>query len=69
MSPRKSDGCAPASMRAIWLTMARVRHVRSEYEMVKREIEATDGQIDRLVYELYGLSEEEIKIVEGKSGV
>ena len=36
-------------------------------EMVKREIESTDGQIDRLVYELYGLTEEEIRIVEGKA--
>jgi hypothetical protein len=36
-----------------------------EQEMVKREIEATDRAIDRLVYELYGLTEEEIKIVEG----
>jgi hypothetical protein len=35
-----------------------------EQEMVKREIESTDGAIDRLVYELYGLSEEEIKIIE-----
>lgn len=35
-------------------------------ELVKREIESSDRQIDRLVYELYGLSEEEIKIVEGK---
>jgi hypothetical protein len=25
----------------------------------------TDAQIDRLVYDLYGLTEEEIKIVEG----
>jgi hypothetical protein len=33
--------------------------------MMKREIESTDRQIDRLVYELYGLTEEEIKIVEG----
>ncbi len=33
--------------------------------MVKREIEATDNAIDKLVYELYGLTEEEIKIVEG----
>jgi hypothetical protein len=31
---------------------------------VEREIEATDRQIDQLVYELYGLTEEEIKIVE-----
>ena len=36
-----------------------------EQEMVKREIESTDGQIDKLVYKLYGLTEEEIKIVEG----
>ena len=32
--------------------------------MVKREIESTDRAIDYLVYELYGLSEEEIGIVE-----
>jgi hypothetical protein len=37
-----------------------------EQEMVKREIESTDREIDQLVYELYGLSEDEIKIVEGK---
>ncbi len=35
-----------------------------EQEMVKREIESTDREIDQLVYELYGLSEDEIKIVE-----
>jgi len=35
-------------------------------EMVKREIESTDGAIDRLVYGLYGLTDEEIKIVEDK---
>jgi len=31
---------------------------------LQRQIDATDRQIDRLVYELYGLTEEEIKIVE-----
>jgi len=36
-----------------------------EQEMVKRQIESTDKGIDKLVYELYGLSEEEIRIVEG----
>ena len=35
-----------------------------EQEMVKREIESTDTRIDRLVYELYGLTEDEVKIVE-----
>jgi hypothetical protein len=34
--------------------------------MLERQIEAVDGQIDRLVYELYELTEEEIGIVEGK---
>jgi len=32
---------------------------------LKRQIDSTDRQIDNLVYELYGLTEEEIKIVEG----
>ncbi len=32
----------------------------------QRQIDATDGQIDKLVYELYGLSEEEIRVVEGR---
>ena len=30
------------------------------------QAEATDREIDRLVYELYGLTDEEIKVVEGK---
>jgi predicted nucleic acid-binding Zn-ribbon protein len=35
-----------------------------ERTMLQRQIEATDQQIDALVYELYGLTEEEIRIVE-----
>jgi len=37
-----------------------------EKERLRGEIEATDQAIDAQVYQLYGLSEEEIKIVEGK---
>jgi hypothetical protein len=37
-----------------------------EQEMVKREIESTDRQIDKLVHELYGLTEDEIRVVEKK---
>jgi hypothetical protein len=37
-----------------------------EKTALQRQIDATDQQIDTLVYELYGLTEEEIKIVEGK---
>jgi hypothetical protein len=32
--------------------------------VIQRQIDATDAQIDRLVYELYGLTAEEIAIVE-----
>jgi len=34
-------------------------------ERLERHIQATDRQIDNLVYELYGLTAEEIRIVEG----
>ena len=34
-------------------------------QQLKTQIAATDGEIDRRVYELYGLTEEEISIVEG----
>jgi len=34
--------------------------------MIQRQIDATDRQIDKLVYELYGLTPEEIAIVEGQ---
>ncbi|NCA77013.1 MAG: hypothetical protein EOM90_11835 [Alphaproteobacteria bacterium] len=33
---------------------------------LKRTIDATDREIDRMVYELYGLTEEEIAVVEGR---
>ena len=33
------------------------------------QIESTDREIDRIVYELYGLTEAEIRIVEGASGI
>ena len=37
---------------------------KEEAEKVKNEIEMTDKEIDGMVYELYGLSKEEVKIVE-----
>ncbi|MEW6601177.1 MAG: N-6 DNA methylase [Nitrospirota bacterium] len=44
------------------LTAAKTDH---EQISLQRQIDATDRQIDQLVYELYGLTEEEIRIVEG----
>jgi hypothetical protein len=37
----------------------------SDRALIQRQIDATDREIDKLVYELYGLTEEEIAIVEG----
>ncbi len=35
--------------------------------VIQRQIDATDRQIDALVYELYDLTDEEIQIVEGEN--
>lgn len=37
---------------------------KAEAQTLKTEIEKTDKEIDKMVYELYGLTEDEIKIVE-----
>ena len=44
------------------LAEARAPHDKT---VLQQQIAVTDQQIDRLVYELYGLTEEEIKMVEG----
>jgi hypothetical protein len=36
-----------------------------EESAIQRQADATDKQIDQLTYALYGLTEEDIKIVEG----
>ncbi|MBM3189598.1 MAG: restriction endonuclease subunit M, partial [Chloroflexi bacterium] len=48
------------------LAAARTPHDKT---LLQRQIEATDRQIDALVYELYDLTAEEIAIVEGKKQV
>ncbi|MBL7138653.1 MAG: hypothetical protein ISS17_07765 [Bacteroidales bacterium] len=37
---------------------------RAEIQSLQSQIDKTDREIDRIIYELYGLTEEEIKIVE-----
>jgi type I restriction-modification system DNA methylase subunit len=44
------------------LAQAKITH---EQTLLQRQIDATDKQIDKMVYELYELSPEEIKVVEG----
>jgi hypothetical protein len=38
--------------------------VPNEKEKIHRQIDVTDKQIDTLVYELYGLTSDEIEIIE-----
>jgi hypothetical protein len=50
---------------------AKSEHDRELYQRqtarpVLQGVDATDREIDKLVYELYGLTQEEIKIVEGE---
>ena len=46
------------------LAAARTGH---DQTLLQRQIEATDAQIDCLVYGLYALTDEEIAIVEGNA--
>jgi flagellar capping protein FliD len=41
-------------------------NLNDNYYEVETEIEKTNTKIDNLVYELYGLTEEEIKIIEAQ---
>ena len=47
------------------LAAAKTAHAKTA---IQRQIDATDRRIDQLVYELYGLTEQEIRIVEEATG-
>ena len=66
VKPRRNEMVGPVEMMPKLhrdLPKAKTPH---EQESLQRQIAATDKQIDALVYELYGLTEEEIRIVEGE---
>ena len=42
--------------------------LRTIPRLLRHQIDATDAEIDRLVYDLYGLTEEEIAVVEKARG-
>jgi hypothetical protein len=55
------------SMLALHKQLASVKS-ESQKTVIQHQIDATDAEIDRLVYDLYGLTAEEIAIVEGSRG-
>ncbi len=46
-------------------TVAALIKAAAQKAVLQRQINSTDAEIDRLVYELYGLTEEEIAVIEG----
>ena len=48
-----------------WHQQLAAARTPQEKAVLERQIAATDREIDQLVYELYGLTEAEIKLVEG----
>jgi len=42
------------------------REYKEKIQALKNEIDTTDNEIDEMVYKLYGLTADEIKIVEGE---
>jgi hypothetical protein len=54
----------PATLRQMQAP-AKAATVPAARRLYHRQIDTTDGEIDALVYELYGLTEEEIAIVKG----
>jgi len=63
MELKKQQACPRGSRRA----RAPKKQSPSAKQLLDQKLAITDGQIDRLVYELYGLTEDEIRIVEGES--
>ena len=52
------------SMQTLHKQLAAVKS-EAQKTVIRRQIDATDAEIDRLVYDLYGLTKEEIAIIEG----
>ncbi|MBI5636763.1 MAG: N-6 DNA methylase [Nitrospinae bacterium] len=60
-----------ASSAKLFITLLTKSHLTKtphERDVLGRQIDAADRQIDKLVYDLYGLTEEEIAIVEKSTG-
>jgi len=61
MELKKQQACPRGSRRA----RAPKKQSPSAKQLLDQKLAITDHQIDALVYELYGLTEDEVRIVEG----
>ena len=62
---QSTRGLIPLSLKAEAEWMQYFNEQKQKAQEIKTQISQTDKEIDRMVYELYGLNEEEIRIVEG----
>ena len=53
--------------RTLWYRQKRIREVLSSLLPLKEKLRKTDWLIDQIAYKLYGLTEDETRIVEGNS--
>ncbi len=63
---QKKIGALVESMLALYNTLISPKS-SAHKDVVQRQINATDAEIDRLVFDLYALTEEEVAIVEGNN--
>ena len=62
MELKKQQARAPLPVRA--RTQTGKKQSPSAKQLLDQKLAITDGQVDRLVYELHGLSDDEIRVVE-----
>lgn len=48
------------------MIIERIKKSYHQNDLNKTYLASTDAKIDRMVYELYGLTEDEVRVVEGK---
>ncbi|MEX2411808.1 MAG: hypothetical protein WD607_10665, partial [Candidatus Paceibacterota bacterium] len=60
---KKKKVTLPLKEEAEW--MEYFNEQKAKADELKTQIAQTDAEIDEMVYELYGLSEEEVRVVEG----
>jgi len=69
--PKMDEGAHTRMVKLVDSMIALHKHLRAakseaQKAITQRQIDATDAEIDRLVYDLYGLTAEEIALVEGQ---
>jgi len=66
--PALAETASPGDKMLALTPKLRAATTDAEPQALQNAVTATDQQIDALVYELYGLTEDEIRLVDGTPG-